>query len=211
MQYFYFSIIFWDVGQEYVKDTILGFIDVPPFLFCPILWHVIGQTIVDINKRLVHHLAAGQFCFFTFPPPLSHSHLHLLPWKPLLALHCHHIPFLSPRTVPVSFRGNRGHKAFSEQRGSACYIQTHSRFRVDRTPHCSTMHTSNKLEEKQPARRDREGGPREGEWARVGGTMLGSGFLCSMQRQGPVLHGCRPRPLLHACWFQIGIGTEQQA
>lgn len=102
MQYFYFSIVFWDVGQEYVKDTILGFVDVPPFLFCPILWHVIGQTIFDINKRLVHHLAAGQFCFFTFPPPLSHTHLHLLPWKPLLALHCHHIPFLSPHTVPVT-------------------------------------------------------------------------------------------------------------
>lgn len=81
------------------------------------------------------------------------------------------------------------------------------------------MHTSDKLEEEQPARRDREGGVRlggggslgliEGEWARVGGTMLGTGFLCGMQRQGPVLHGCRPRPLLHACWFQIGIVTEQ--
>lgn len=80
------------------------------------------------------------------------------------------------------------------------------------------MHTSDKLEEK-PARRDREGRVglewgafvrvREGEWTRVGGTMLGSGFLCNMQRQGPVLHGCRPRPLLHARWVQIGIVTER--
>lgn len=38
--------------------------------------------------------------------------------------------------------------------------------------------------------------------------MLGTDFLCNMERQDPVLHGCRPRPLLHACWFRIGFATE---
>lgn len=45
------------------------------------------------------------------------------------------------------------------------------------------------------------------EWARVEGTMLGSRFLSNMQREHPVLHGCRPHPL-HVYWFEFGISTQ---
>lgn len=41
-------------------------------------------------------------------------------------------------------------RALREPRDPACRIHTHSRFHADRTPHCSTVPTSDKLEEKQP-------------------------------------------------------------
>ena len=42
------------------------------------------------------------------------------------------------------------------EKDPVCYIQTHSRFRVDRTAIVPAMHTSDKLDEKQPAKRDVE-------------------------------------------------------